>query len=105
VDLQPGQQYVVLTLEVRREDAQFASYCRELKTASCGETFEEAVSNLEDAVVLHLNSLERLGERRRVFRECNIRPRTYRAAERVVPVKRPVYNDAWTTTHRVPIPV
>ena len=63
---------VVLTGIVEREDALYVSYCRELGTASCGETAEEALENLKDALEVHLNALEETGEIIRELRERNI---------------------------------
>ncbi len=63
---------VVLTGIVEREDAQYVSYCRELGTASCGDTAEEALENLKDALEVHLNALEETGEIVQELRERNI---------------------------------
>ena len=63
---------IVLTEVVEEEESQFASYCRELGTSSCGDTIEEAFANLEEAIAVHLNALEETGERERFFRERNI---------------------------------
>ncbi len=67
------QGYVVLTGIVEREGDQFVSYCRELGTSSCGDSSDEALENLGDAIEVHLDALEETGELERVFRERNIR--------------------------------
>ena len=64
--------FVILTGIVEEEGDQFVSYCRELGTSSCGDTIDEAFSNLEDAITVHLDALQETGERERVFRERNI---------------------------------
>ena len=64
--------FVPLTLEVSREGKSFVSRCLELGTASCGDTFEEALANVKEATVEYLNTLERLGEQERVFGEKGI---------------------------------
>jgi predicted RNase H-like HicB family nuclease len=64
---------VLLTGIVAEEDGQFVSYCRELGTASCGDTIEEAFDNLWDAVEVHLDALAETDEILRVLREKNIR--------------------------------
>ena len=64
---------VILTGIVEREDNQYASYCRELGTASCGDTVEEAFENLREALDLHIEALIDTGELERFFRERNIR--------------------------------
>ena len=68
-------QNVVLTGTVEREEDQFVSFCPELGVSSCGDTVEEALDNLGDALEVHLNALEELGEIERVFRERNIEVR------------------------------
>jgi predicted RNase H-like HicB family nuclease len=67
------QGYVVLTGIVEPEGDQFVSYCRELDTASCGDSSDEALANLGDAIQVHIEALIETGELERVFRERNIR--------------------------------
>ncbi len=100
-----GQRYIDLTFVISEEDGQYAAYCLELGTASCGDTLDEAVKNINDAVALDLNTLEDTGERARLFRERGIKIKVYRGAKRAVPVKRAVPRDAWATTQRVPLPI
>ena len=64
--------YILLTEVVEEDDGQFAAYCLELGTATCGDTIEEALSNLQEAIVVHLNALDEVGTRERVFKERNI---------------------------------
>ena len=54
---------IVLTELVEPDGDQFAAYCLELGTASCGDTIEEAFTNLEEAIWVHLNELEAIDER------------------------------------------
>ena len=65
--------HVILTGLVDKEEDQFVSYCRELGTASCGDTIDEALENLGEAIEVHLKGLEETGELRSVLRERNIR--------------------------------
>jgi predicted RNase H-like HicB family nuclease len=65
--------HVVLTGIIEREEDQFVSYCPELGVASCGDTVDEAIDNLGDAIQVQLDALEETGELRRVFHERNIR--------------------------------
>ena len=46
---------------VWRESDGYVSKCPELGVASCGDTFEEAVFNLKEAVDLYLENAEELG--------------------------------------------
>lgn len=64
--------YVVLTFKIYPEDGQYVSECRELGTASCGDTIDEALQNIREASVQFLNAIEANGERDRIFRKRNI---------------------------------
>ena len=70
--MQTGIGYVVLTGIVNKEGSQFVSHCTELGTSSRGDTVEEAFQNLNDAVMVQLNQLERTGQRQNLFVERNI---------------------------------
>ena len=61
--------FIALTLEVVAEGKHFVSRCLELGTASFGDSIDEAFDNVSDATVEYLNTIERLGERERVFAE------------------------------------
>ena len=64
---------ITLTGIVEKEGAQYVSYCRELGTSSCGDTSDEALINLGDAIEVHLNALQEVGELHKVLRERRIR--------------------------------
>ena len=64
--------HIALSIEIEREGDAFTAFCSELGTASCGDTEDEALENIVEAVTLHLNTLEKLGQRERVFREAGI---------------------------------
>jgi len=65
--------YVVLTLKFKKVNRRWAAYCEELGTATFGRSLPEADKKLKEAVMLHLNTLEEVGERRRFFKEHNIK--------------------------------
>ena len=48
------------TAVVWKESEGFVSKCPELGVASCGDSFEEAVSNLREAVELYLENAKEL---------------------------------------------
>ena len=48
------------TAVVWKEAEGFVSKCPELGVASCGDTFEEAVNNLKEAVELYLDNAKEL---------------------------------------------
>ena len=64
--------FVVLTFKFHKEGKRWVAYCEELGTATFGRFLQEAESRLKEAVELHLNTLEDVGERERFFAEHNI---------------------------------
>jgi predicted RNase H-like HicB family nuclease len=64
--------YVVLTYKFRKLERRWTAYCEELGTATFGRSLPEAEKRLEEAVTLHLNTLEDVGERARFFKENNV---------------------------------
>jgi predicted RNase H-like HicB family nuclease len=64
--------YVVLTLKFQQKGRRWTAYCDELGTATFGRSLPEASKRLKEAVLLHLNTLEDVGERARFFKEHNI---------------------------------
>lgn len=87
--------YILVKVEIQAEDGQFTAYCPELGTASCGDTFEEAAENIKEALCVHLNTLEELGERRNFFKEHNIhlyrKEPTQEAKKRLISIRPGVY--------------
>lgn len=51
-----------LTVEIHREGDQWVSRCEELDVASCGDSFEEALDNLYDALEVYMETLDAAGE-------------------------------------------
>jgi len=51
-----------LSIFVRKEGNQYASWCPELDVASCGDTMEEACNSLDDAIDLYLDTLAEEGD-------------------------------------------
>ena len=95
--------YVALTHEFRKEDRRWTAYCKELGTATFGRSMPEADKRLGEAICLHLNTLEDVGERERFFREHGIefhRNKPTRNIEISVPVDREVF----VRSHIQPIP-
>ena len=98
-----AQAYIVLTLTVEQEDDQFVGICPELGTASCGDTIEEAFSNLEEAIEVHLEALRDIGSLDRVFRERAIEVYRGRPADSAHPPATPGAL-VRATSRRIPIP-
>ena len=67
-----AQGYVVLTLKFQKQGRRWTALCEELGTATFGRSLPEADQRLKEAIFLHLNTLEDVGERERFFKENNI---------------------------------
>jgi len=65
--------YVVLTLKFSKIGRRWTAHCEELGTATFGRSLPEAEKKLKEALLLHLTTLEEVGERNRFFREHNIK--------------------------------
>jgi predicted RNase H-like HicB family nuclease len=65
--------YIVLTLKFKKVDRRWTAYCEELGTATFGRSLPEADKRLKEAVLLHLSTLEDVGERSRFLKEHNIK--------------------------------
>lgn len=52
---------LLLNVIVKQEDKGYSVICPELNVASQGETFEEAITNIKEAVELYIESAEELG--------------------------------------------
>ena len=64
--------YVVLTYQFQKEGRRWLARCQELGTSVFGRSLPEAERILDEAVLLHLDTLEEVGERDRFFKEHNI---------------------------------
>jgi predicted RNase H-like HicB family nuclease len=64
--------YVVLTFRFQKEDRRWLARCEELGTSVFGRSLPEAERLLDEAILLHLNTLENVGERERFFKENKI---------------------------------
>ena len=64
--------FLQLTMVAWQEGAQFVSKCLELEVASCGDTRQEAMANIKEAVEVYLEDLLDLGEMERTLREKGV---------------------------------
>ena len=90
---------ILLTEVVEQEGDQFAAQCPELGIASCGDSIEEAFDNIREAIALHLDVLEELGDRELVFRERGIE-----ISYEVVDMGAPRLTSKLTRLRRHPVP-
>lgn len=63
---------ITLTFVIEPEDGCYVATCQELGVASQGDSVEDALRRVTDAVALYLNVLEEDGEIEPVFRERGI---------------------------------
>lgn len=65
--------FALLTLEFHKEGQLWVGQCLELGTACDGRSIEKVREHLTRLVTLHLNGLEQIGERDRIFKERGIK--------------------------------
>jgi len=70
--MKKSKNYIILTAIFKREEDVWTAECKELGTATFGDTLEEAKESLREAVELHLNTLEDVGEYKRFLDERGI---------------------------------
>ena len=65
--------YIALTVFFEKEhDGRWVATCKELGTSTYGDSIDDAKERIEEAISLHLNTLEDVGERDRFFKENGI---------------------------------
>lgn len=92
--------YIQLTFKFKKEGKKWTAYCEELGTAAYANKIEEAKERIIEAVLLHLNTLEELGERERFFKENNIKLLRQKPKSYSVPN---IDQDIYTTPYIYPI--
>ena len=63
---------MLLTVVVKEEDKGYSVVCSELNVASQGETFEECMTNIKEAIELYIESAEQLGIMDEVLEQLGI---------------------------------
>jgi hypothetical protein len=96
--------YIVLTLKFKKENKRWTAYCEELGTASYGRSLPEADKRLKEAVKLHIQTLEDVGERQRFFKENGIKFYTARPTEKIK-YNLPLNDDVFIEPHVQAVPV
>lgn len=103
--LRSGDRYVELTFKVTEEDGQYVSSCDEFDIASCGDTVDEAMENIIDAVNVYLQTLFEIGDLNRFLKEKAVIVKTYRVSKRTPPRREVrVLLDQWAQKSRVAVP-
>ena len=65
--------FVILNVVFRKEGKWVVAECLELGTSTFGRTYDEADKRVREALHLHLQGLEEVGERERFFMEHGIK--------------------------------
>lgn len=99
----PTAGYIVVTFEFRKEGRRWVAYCEEFGTATFGRSIPEAEKKLEEAFLLHLNTLEDVGERVRFFKEHSIRFRRTKPTKDIR-IRTPIRRETFYRPHIQPIP-
>jgi predicted RNase H-like HicB family nuclease len=99
--------YITVTLRVFRDEEtnQYVALCEELETSSCGDDLDSAFENIIDATVLYVNSIEKVGERERIFRERGIHIMRGDPPEVEPEVQVRARRDEYVTPHNLPMPL
>ena len=84
---------IILTVVVKEEDKGYSVVCPELNVASQGETFEESISNIKEALELYIESSEQLGIMDEILEQLGITKEDYKKSKiipRVVTANVPI---------------
>ena len=68
----PPNGYIILIGYTEPETGGYNAYCIELGVATCDDTADQALDQLEDAIAVYLEGLVELGQLERIFAERNI---------------------------------
>ena len=94
--------YVVITFKFRREGKKWTAFCEELGTATFGRSIQEAQRKLEDSVLLHLNTLEDVGEIDSFFKKFNIPFHSHAPKNEEIKISGPFDTDTYVRPYVYP---
>lgn len=95
--------YIVVTFEFRKEGRRWTACCKELTTATFGNSLKQAQERLEEAVLLHLTALEDVGERERFFKERNIHFYSHKPKNKEIAITAPFNRATFVQPHIQPL--
>ena len=95
--------YIVVTLKFRKEGKKWVAFCEELGTSTFAYSLKKAEERIKEAVVLHLNTLEDVGERERFFKENNIILHQHKPKRNELNMSPPFIPDTLSTPYIQPI--
>ena len=97
--------YVILTGTIEPEDDGFVSICPELGVASCGDTVEEALDMLGEAIDCQLEDLQDLGQLDSVLKKANVKTLHEIAGLETVSISVPPETIVRAYPRRIPVAV
>ena len=81
---------IILTISFSEEkEGVWLAVCDELGTSTYGDTFEEVKKEILELIKLHLNTLEKVGDREKFFKENKIKTYT-KDVPKEINIKSPV---------------
>jgi predicted RNase H-like HicB family nuclease len=95
--------FIVLTFKFRKEGNKWTAFCEELGTSTFGRSIPEAHKKLKEAVLLHLDALEEVGERERFFVEHNIPFHSHKPKKSEIKISGPLDTDTYVRAHIYPV--
>jgi len=95
--------YIVVTFKFKKEGKKWVAYCEELGTSTFANTFDKAQERIEEAVLLHLNTLEDVGECANFFAEHNIKVFNYKPKKRDIKITGPFDMNTYAAPYIYPI--
>jgi len=97
--------YIILTIKFSKEGRRWLAECIELGTATFGRSLEEAKKRMDEAILLHLNTLEDVNERERFFKKHKIKFYSTKPRPKTIQVSVPLDNNIFTQTHLQTVPL
>jgi len=96
--------YIIVTVQFKKEGKKWVAECIELGTSTFGRSLKEAKKRLNEAIFLHLNTLEDVNERNRFFKENKIIFYLSPPKTKSIPVSAPLDDNIFIQSHLQPIP-
>ena len=96
--------YVVLTGYTEAEDDGFNAYCPELGVATCGDTVEEVLDGLQDALAVYLEDWDDPDDLARMLRENGVEIKTGLPPRDLVKAAVPIGKTVRVYVQPVPVP-
>lgn len=97
----PRSGHITVQLVAEPDEGRFAAYCPDLDVASEGDTLQEAFASLQEAILLHLNSLTEHGEIWKELRQRGIALR--RTAAQEITRETPLRPGTYVTSFSAPV--